>query len=142
MFARVVGVRAAVLSAALMARCAISAQPAGGPIPDLESRQEITPSEPSVIWRNDGEELPPNAFGKVRNAFSADGRLIGVVRQPQEAWLLNASDGSLFYTLPCSSSPWGAYSIAFSPSGEFAVGRLHAVEVFDARGRSVRVIEC
>jgi hypothetical protein len=129
---------------ALTAACPIHAQLPPAAL-TLQSRT-ITPSEPDVIWRRDGDELPPNAFGKDRNAFSADGRLIGVVEQPDDAWLLNAADGSLFYKLPRASqyalAPGGVYTIAFSPTGQFALGRRYVVELFDEGGRSQRVISC
>lgn len=127
--------------AALVWACDVEAQPRASRTLPVEHNDVVTPSEPAVIWRNDGQELPRNTFGKYRNAFSADGRFIGVVRQPSEAWLLNVADGSLFFRLPYAPSP-GAYSIAFSSMGEFAIGRQDSLEVFDARGESLRLIAC
>ena len=146
MIARVVELRAVALAVAMIAASTVRAQAPRSPAVDPQNEAKVTPSEPSLIWRSDERELPPNTFSMHANAFSPDGRLIGVVNQPNDAWLQNAADGSLFYRLPYASedasSPGGVYSIAFSPTGEFAVGRRYGLELFDARGGSLQPIDC
>ena len=100
-------------------------------------------TDPVIEWSVDGPRLNPNAFGKYNVTFSHDGDQIGVVHQPNEAWILDATDGTKALDLKFSDSDTGAYSLDFSPTGELAIGRERSVELFSpATGEPIRKFPC
>jgi hypothetical protein len=98
-----------------------------------EAQPEVV--EPTTVWRVADPEIPVGAFLASRSTFSRDGRLVAVVRQNLLVQLRSAADGQLLGELRANpanrdnASLW--YDVAFSKTGNIALGGLRHVEIYD-----------
>ena len=105
-----------------------------------EPGEATTPFGLVVSWRQAQHAADTDPLTRLAYTFSTDGKLVGV-RGGTRIHVLGSGDGESLRT-PVSPIRETAYSLAVSPTGDVAIGRVGRIEVHRASTRRTATYRC
>lgn len=115
----------------------------GQPAGERAGQAASIPAGLAAVWRVDGRRVDSRASAWGVSTFSTDGRYVGI-SDDSGTRIYRADDGRLLRMLPASFvTGQSAFSLAISPTGLVAVGRVGGIEIHSLeRGTEPLTFHC